>query len=92
MPKQLTAKSWPSATQRALCFGVQFHPESIGSQHGKTMLANFLKKAGREVSDAVRSAISEARRRRSPEPEEIDGGVRGDPRLERPSRRRSQRS
>ena len=27
-------------------FGVQFHPESIGSQHGKTMLANFLKKAG----------------------------------------------
>ena len=26
--------------------GVQFHPESIGSQHGKTMLANFLKKAG----------------------------------------------
>ncbi len=27
-------------------FGVQFHPESIGSQHGKTMLANFLKRAG----------------------------------------------
>ncbi len=27
-------------------FGVQFHPESIGSQHGRTMLANFLKKAG----------------------------------------------
>jgi len=25
-------------------FGVQFHPESIGSQHGKTMLANFLKR------------------------------------------------
>jgi anthranilate synthase component II len=24
-------------------FGVQFHPESIGSQYGKTMLANFLK-------------------------------------------------
>jgi anthranilate synthase component 2 len=24
-------------------YGVQFHPESIGSQHGKTMLANFLK-------------------------------------------------
>ena len=28
-------------------FGVQFHPESIGSQHGKTMLANFLKRASR---------------------------------------------
>jgi anthranilate synthase component 2 len=27
-------------------FGVQFHPESIGSQFGKVMLANFLKKAG----------------------------------------------
>lgn len=27
-------------------YGVQFHPESIGSQHGRTMLANFLKKAG----------------------------------------------
>jgi anthranilate synthase component 2 len=26
-------------------FGVQFHPESIGSQHGKTILANFLKRA-----------------------------------------------
>jgi anthranilate synthase component 2 len=24
-------------------FGVQFHPESIGSEHGKTILANFLK-------------------------------------------------
>lgn len=27
-------------------FGVQFHPESIGSQNGKAILANFLKKAG----------------------------------------------
>ncbi len=25
-------------------YGVQFHPESIGSQYGKVMLANFLKK------------------------------------------------
>jgi anthranilate synthase component II len=28
-------------------FGVQFHPESIGSQYGKVMLANFLKRAGK---------------------------------------------
>jgi anthranilate synthase component 2 len=28
-------------------YGVQFHPESIGSQHGKTMLANFLKRTKR---------------------------------------------
>lgn len=27
-------------------YGVQFHPESIGSQFGKVMLANFLKRAG----------------------------------------------
>jgi anthranilate synthase component II len=26
-------------------FGVQFHPESIGSQYGKVILANFLKRA-----------------------------------------------
>lgn len=29
-------------------FGVQFHPESIGSQHGKVMLANFLKHASQK--------------------------------------------
>jgi anthranilate synthase component 2 len=27
-------------------YGVQFHPESIGSEHGMTMLANFLRRAG----------------------------------------------
>jgi anthranilate synthase component 2 len=27
-------------------YGVQFHPESIGSQFGKVLLANFLKRAG----------------------------------------------
>jgi anthranilate synthase component 2 len=29
-------------------FGVQFHPESIGSQHGKKLLANFLKRVARQ--------------------------------------------
>jgi anthranilate synthase component 2 len=27
-------------------YGVQFHPESIGSQHGMTILGNFLKRTG----------------------------------------------
>lgn len=31
--------------ERAL-FGVQFHPESIASQHGEALLANFLARAG----------------------------------------------
>jgi len=29
--------------------GVQFHPESIATEHGHELLANFLKLAGREV-------------------------------------------
>ncbi len=31
--------------------GVQFHPESIASQHGHAMLANFLKSAGINVTE-----------------------------------------
>src|SRR5579871_1593423 len=31
-------------------YGLQFHPESIGSQYGKVLLANFLKQAGAKKS------------------------------------------
>jgi anthranilate synthase component 2 len=32
--------------KRRPVFGVQFHPESIASEHGKTILANFLRVCG----------------------------------------------
>jgi len=32
--------------------GVQFHPESIASQHGHDLLANFLKLAGLQAEAA----------------------------------------
>ncbi len=35
-------------------FGVQFHPESIGSQHGMTMLGNFLKQARKPKKSSAR--------------------------------------
>ena len=37
-----TATSWASATRRLPIHGVQFHPESIATEHGHAMLANFL--------------------------------------------------
>ncbi len=33
--------------------GVQFHPESIASEHGHALLANFLRIAGQNVADDV---------------------------------------
>jgi hypothetical protein len=37
-----TAKSWACATKRWRIEGVQFHPESILTEHGHAMLRNFL--------------------------------------------------
>jgi anthranilate synthase component II len=33
--------------------GVQFHPESIATEHGHAMLANFMKAAGMDVKERV---------------------------------------
>ena len=38
--------------------GVQFHPESIASEHGHALLANFLRLAGHEVCERTRAEAS----------------------------------
>ncbi len=41
-PGSMTARSWACATAILPIEGVQFHPESIASEHGHRMLATFL--------------------------------------------------
>ena len=69
-------------------FGVQFHPESIGSQFGKVMLANFPQTRGQEgtMSDAVRIAVGKLAGGRASEPGRNRRGVRGDSFAARPNR------
>jgi len=60
LPRELRATAWTAdrvlmAFQHARLpvFGVQFHPESILTQHGYDLLANFLRHAGLEVRETA---------------------------------------
>ena len=63
LPAQLEIVAWSSDREpqqeiMALChrslpvYGVQFHPESVATLHGKRLLANFLSLAGIRISAA----------------------------------------
>jgi anthranilate synthase component 2 len=60
LPRELEVTAWsddrpPGAEIMALChrtlpvYGVQFHPESVGTKAGKRLLSNFLSLAGFEL-------------------------------------------
>jgi anthranilate synthase component II len=68
LPDELEITAWSADRPQgqeimALChrtlpvFGVQFHPESVATQHGKQMLANFLSLAGIELSARAGLAV-----------------------------------
>ncbi len=68
LPPELDILAWsddraPGEEIMALChrtlpiFGVQFHPESVATAHGKRLLANFLSLAGIGVSNLQRSTV-----------------------------------
>lgn len=66
LPDELEATAWsddrPTGSEiMALChrrlpvYGVQFHPESVGTNHGKRILANFLSLVGERTAEAALS-------------------------------------
>jgi len=65
LPRELEVTAWsddrpPGAEIMALChrtlpvYGVQFHPESVGTKAGKRLLSNFLSLAGFELEPRPR--------------------------------------
>jgi len=63
IPMALEHATWPA-------FGVQFHPESILTEAGHLLLANFLRVAGIEVP-RVPPGDAPADARRSPDPDDV---------------------
>ena len=70
------ARSWACATASTRSRGVQFHPESISSEHGHRLLGNFLASAGLAVADPAREAF-ESTGGRMPAASPADRPVRG---------------
>jgi len=64
LPPHLEVSAWTEEGEvmgirllGALCEGVQFHPESVLTEEGLRILANFLKLAGLEVDEARASSF-----------------------------------
>mgnify|MGYP003694560601 CR=1 FL=1 len=55
-PPRPATSSWACATRALPIHGVQFHPESIASEHGHKILENFLKIAGEHPSQQNKKA------------------------------------
>jgi anthranilate/para-aminobenzoate synthase component II len=68
LPDELVTTAWSSDREprqeimalahRSLpVYGVQFHPESVATMHGKLLLRNFLSLAGMRVSGLQMSSV-----------------------------------